>query len=362
MTKRRGRGEGGIYRRGDGIWVASINLGYIDGKRQRKVVYGKSRAEVQQKLRQVQRDQEAGLNLRQKQQTIAEFLAYWLDEVSPRTAKPQSVALYRQRCTHIIGAIGTVPLDKLSPHQVETMLYTFHQAGLKASLIRSTLRAALNVALRYGWVVKNAAALADVPTRPTAKVTPLSAEQARTLLATVDGHRLDTLYRLALSTGMRQGEIIALQWDDVDLDAATLAIRQGKTESSIRTLPLSPALVADMKRHKTRQQRENLFLGVHWRGNGHVFTSEVGTPLSARNLIRHFKNLLKKAGLPSATRFHDLRHTAASLMLNQGIDVKTVSTILGHSTIATTANIYGHISNQTQRHVVTAMDATLFGT
>jgi integrase len=360
-NKRRGKNEGSIYRRADGTWAASVNLGYIGGKRRRKVVYGKTRDQVRQKLRDLHRQQDAGATLTNKHQTVEQFLTYWLDHVAERTAKPQSVKLYRQRCTHIIHHIGRIHLDKLGPQHVEDMLYALTNAGLKAHLIRATLRAALNVALRYGWIVRNPAALAEAPASTTPKITPLTAAQATLLLDTVAGHRLDTLYRLALGLGMRQGELLALHWDDVDLDQATLTIHEGKTDASQRTLPLSPGLVAALKRQKTRQQRERLILGADWRGNGHVFTSEVGTPLRARNVVRHFKRLLTKAGLPETTRFHDLRHTAASLMLAQGVDLKTVSSILGHSTIATTANVYGHIYEQTQRQIITALDA-LFGT
>lgn len=182
------------------------------------------------------------------------------------------------------------------------------------------------------------------------------------MLLPVKGHRLEVLYRVALSLGLRKGEVIGLRWDDVDIDACTLSItgavhrQEGKlarsapkSPSSMRTLAVPAVLVVLLKQHRERRAQERALPGSRWREHSLVFPSEVGTPIKPRNLSRHFKTVLKRAGLPLERRFHDLRHSCATLLIVQGVHPRVVMEILGHSQIAVTMNTYGHVLPDTHR-------------
>jgi integrase len=209
---------------------------------------------------------------------------------------------------------------------------------------RAILRKALNQAVKRGQVARNVATLTDAPKQKKHKITPLDPAQGRALLAAVQGHRLEGLYRVALSLGLRMGEALGLRWEDVDLDrgesrvSVALQRRKGsktlaepKTERSRRALSLPSVLLSALKAHGMRQLEERLAAGPKWRDHGLVFPSTVGTPLEPRNVTRHYKEMLRRAGLPESTRFHDLRHTAASLLVAQGVHPRVVMEILGHS-------------------------------
>jgi integrase len=174
------------------------------------------------------------------------------------------------------------------------------------------------------------------------EIEPLTVDRARALLNAVRGHRLEALYRLALSLGMRQGELIRLTWNDVDMHRRTLVVRQSKTRAGRRTIELPDTLFEALKKHKEHIENEQVY-AHHWTDHGLVFPSEVGTPLAARNIFRHFKALLIKAGLPQTIRFHDLRHSCAAFLIAEGVDLHIVKQLLGHSKISITSDFYGHL-------------------
>lgn len=240
------------------------------------------------------------------------------------------------------------------------------------------MRRALDKAARIGVVPRNVATLVDAPRRRRHEIQALSPEQTRALLGAASGERLEALYVLAVTTGMRQGELLALRWQDVDLDAETVQVRQtlhrvksGEEKGKLVALPpkngrsrqieLTPTAVDALRRHRERQTTERLLLDEAWTNSGFVFTNEVGKPIEAANLTnRSYKPLLAKAGLPHF-RFHDLRHTAATLMLAQNVHVKVVSEMLGHSQISITLDLYSHVTPTMQRQAATTMEAFLRG-
>lgn len=371
--RRRGNGEGAIYQReSDGKWCASVDLGYINGKRTRKVIYGETRKEVAAKLKALHRDQAAGVNLTPQQQTVKQFLENWLEETVKRQVRVRTYAKYAQDVSHhIVPAVGRLQLAKLTPDHVQKMLNHLSDNGLSHNSVRNVraaLRCALNQALRYGYVMRNVATLVDIPGKVTFKPQPLTYEQSQQLLAAAKGNRLEALFRIALGLGPRKGEILGLRWEDVDLAGATLCIsgslqRQNgklersatKTDASVRTIALPPRLVKVLTRHRENQEEERK-AAASWTESGMVFTSRIGTPLSPESLTENFKALLKKAGLPKTVRFHDLRHTCATLMIKQGIHPRVVMEILGHSQISTTMNTYGHVLPEVQRDAVNILD------
>jgi integrase len=229
----------------------------------------------------------------------------------------------------------------------------------------SVLRIALGRALKQGKVIRNVATLIDPPRKARYEVQPLDAQQVREFLASVAEDRLGPLFTLAVATGMRQGELLALRWEDVDLEAGSLSVRhtlqvgtrelaETKTERSRRRLPLAPPAIAALRRQRDAQKREGIV-------SGYVFTSSRGTPLDARNVIRDLHAALERAGLPHQ-RFHDLRHAYATLMLQDGEDLAVISKSLGHATIRTTADTYAHLTDAMSKRAAQRMGAILSGT
>ncbi len=234
--------------------------------------------------------------------------------------------------------------------------------------IRAILRQALNRALKWGLVLRNVATLVEPPKVERFKIQPLTKEQADRLLAAAKGDRLESLYRVALSLGLRQGEALGLRWEDVDLERRVLHIRvalqaakgklslvEPKTDNAQRTLPLPAALGSALKAHRTRQLEERLKVGTAWQEHGLVFCTSVGTPIHPRNCVRSFHALRKRAGMEHL-RFHDLRHSCLSLLAAQGISARMAMEIAGHSDIRLTQNVYTHVYDDAKRQAADVMD------
>jgi integrase len=235
----------------------------------------------------------------------------------------------------------------------------------------AVLRRALRQATLWGRVPRNVALLVTPPAATWQERAALTPEQGRALLAAARGERLEALYRVALMLGLRRGEVLGLRWVDVDLVARTLrvaqtvqrvggklAIGEPKTRRSRRTLPLPEALARSLTAHRGRQRADRERAGDAWSGCGLVFTTRFGTPLEPRNVVRAFKILLAHAGLPDI-RFHDLRHSCASLLVAAGHHPRVVMETLGHSQIGITMDTYAHIYSGTLRAVADTIDLLL---
>ena len=226
-------------------------------------------------------------------------------------------------------------------------------------------------AVRQQLVLRNVCQLVDVPAKSKTEMQHLTREQAQVFLASVAGDRLETLYVLVLATGARQGELLGLRWEDVDLEADRLAVRhtlsridgtlgEPKTARGKRTVPLPPFVVASLREHRRHQLEQRLAAGRRWTDGGYVFTTRTGTALHSKNVLRDFQLALERASLPRV-RFHDLRHTAATLALAQGVSIHEVSWMLGHASIAITGDVYGHATEASERRTAAAMQAALTG-
>jgi integrase len=239
--------------------------------------------------------------------------------------------------------------------------------------MHAVIRRALNVAVRWQLLAVNPALLVDAPRATQHEVIPLTAAEARQLIAAAADDRMQARWLVGLALGLRQGEALGLWWEDVDLDARLLRIRRGlqrqrggglvftepKTARSKRTIPLPAPLAAALIEHQIRQDKERLAAGALWQGSPCVFTTPIGTPIEPRNDFRQFRKLLARAGLPPV-RLHDLRHTAASLLLAQNVPARVVMEILGHSQIALTMNTYSHVAPEISREAADRMARMLW--
>lgn len=358
---RRGHHEGSIRKRPDGRWEARVSTGQT-----RVSLYGKTRAEVARKLAVALGELGTGGGLsRPSCLSLAEFLDEWLENSAGMRVKPQTLGHYRRMVTnHISPRIGKVRLDEFDTRQVQAMLAAVHSDGNAAgtvNAVRAVRRNALGQAVAWGMLGSN-------PVSGTTKVrvsrrvdSPWTADQARAFLSSLEGDPLEALFYLALSLGLRQGELIALRWSDVDLDRATITVARTavlidhqvvfdnpKTRTSIRTLRLPARAVQLLRRHAESKDGSTDL----------IFHSRHGTPLRGKNLWQSFKSRVAAAGLPPI-RFHDLRHVCATLLLGERVDIKVVSQILGHSSVATTADLYAHVLPSLQDDAARRIDGVL---
>jgi integrase len=390
---RRGNSEGSIYQRNDGRWVATIHDGYRDGKRHRKSIYRKTRNAVQKELTRALRAQQLGLPVESDRLTVGEWLKQWLEMQKPPATKPKTYAAYEyQTRIHLIPAFGKRPLVKFQPQEVREFMQSKAKAGLAPKSIRhfrATLRAALNVAVRDGLVARNVAALVKPPRLQKSKLHVFTKEEALRFLGLAKGNRLEAIFTVALSLGLREGEILGLRWKDVDLDAGRLEVayslqrikRPGekkgkleliapKTDRSRRLIALPQVAISALHAHRGRQEKERSAAGARWRDTGMVFTTSIGTMLDQRNMLRAYYAIMntrdpddpepdkeKKRKLLPQLRFHDLRHSAATLLLAQGVHPRYIMELLGHSSFNLTMNTYGHILEEMKKETARQTDA-----
>lgn len=355
--KRRGRGEGGVHFDAKReLWVASVSLGYHgDGRRNRVTVYGKTKKEALAKADEEKR--RAGRTPSDAAaMTVGELLDYWLADGKGKLTRrshenrESGVALIRP-------VLGATKLSALTNRHVRDFFRHLQQTQAPSPAWASArvLGAALRYAVRTLEVIAvSPAANVPVPAQPKREMLTLTTAQARTLLAATDGYAFHPILCTALATGCRQGELLALQWDDLGLDAGTLAVRRAltwsrshgpefkapKTASSRRTVTLPPSAVAVLLAHRTAREDAGQ---LHFA----VFSSRGGVLQGRGQLNSHLKRAIIRAnkngaGIPSNFRFHDLRHTHASLLLSQGQSLRAVSARLGHSDPSLTLRVYAH--------------------
>jgi integrase len=331
-------------------------VGYAgDGRRRRRTLFGNTKKEVQEQLAGVQMTLLEGTFVEPSKLRVADFLDRWLEDAAKPTIRATTHASYQGILqNHIQPKIGGITLSRLTPIHVQAMYASLEREGASPrlrQLVHAVLRRALQQALKWDLVYRNACDAVDPPRVPKRDPAALSSDQVAALLAAAKGHRLEALLMVAVGTGMRLGEIFALQWQNVDLVRAAIHVRQTlteiggtltlnepKTPKSRRRIDLPKSVVAALEAHRQRMREE----GFGEEEASWVFTNTTGGPLRrGRFQTNVFKPLLKAAGLPDI-RFHDLRHTSASLLLAAGVHPKIVQERLGHSQIGTTLDIYSH--------------------
>ena len=377
MAGRRGRGEGSIQKRKDGRWAAVIDLGWGDGKRSRKIVYGRTRQEVARKLTDLLKARKDGLPIPNENKKIDAFLADWLETMKP-TVRPRTWQRYEEYVRlHVTPTLGRIRVAKLEPHHLQRLYAQRMESGLSAQTVvhlHRMLHKAFAQGLRWGLVARNVTELVDPPRVTRKEMRALSPEEATRLLEAAAGDPLEALYVIAITTGLRERELLGLRWREVDLETHRLhivaslqnlpgeglTIVEPKTPRSRRLVVIGELGVDALRRHRADQAEHRLRRGEAWEDNDLVFPNSFGRPINASNLLsRCFYPLLKRAGL-LRVRFHDLRHTAATLLLDEGVHPKIVSEMLGHSTISITLDLYSHVTPSMQEQAAQALDS-LFG-
>lgn len=368
--KKRGAGEGSITQRPDGRWMSQITIGRKpDGKPRRLTLYGKTRREAADKLTKALGDRQNGTLVGPNQVTLGQWLDTWLQGYKKARLRPTTFSSYEQQIrVHIKPAVGLIPLRDLRPDHLQWLYSQKLDSGLSPTSVRyihHVLHAALEQAVKNQLVVRNVSEATEIPPAARREISPMTLEQVKQLLGVNTLDRLYAAILLELTTGVRRGELLAIHWTDVDLTNGVIKVewelvrvhdftsgaarktrllfQPPKTPQSRRSIPLSKEALEELIRHKARQEEEKSEIGPAYTDNDLVFCTVDGKPLEPRNFTRHFDLLLKKAGLPHI-RFHDTRHTFATLLLELGENPKVVQDLLGHSRIAVTLDTYSHVS------------------
>jgi integrase len=354
--KGRGNGEGSIYQRSDGKWCAAITL---DGGK-RKVLYGRTRKDVGDKLATVLPDVKRGLPVPGLRLTTAKFFSEWLENTVKPSRRVGTYRLYETYVrTHIVPAIGSVPIAKLGPLHIQRFQRDLKAKGLAESttmVVRAVLSAGLTQAEKWGLMARNPVRLVEAPRQTQKEPGVLTPEQAAAILLAVRGQEFHHLFPVMLATGLRLGEALGLRWQDVNLDGQQLQVRnqmlevtgkgrylsEPKSQHGRRTIPLIPAAVASLRAQHARMLERRMHAAALWHEQDLVFIDELGEPIVARRAQRSFNRALKSAGLPTTYTPHSLRHSAATYLLAAGVPDRVVMEILGHGSTAMTTH-YEHV-------------------
>jgi len=347
------------------------------GRMIRKTVTAKSRAEVTRKLAQLRREVDAGKVSRVKTPTLSELMTRWFETVLSREVARSTYDNYYSIVKyHVLPVLGRRKLTDITVADVDRLLTFKLRAGLSPSTVhrvRALISQCLDQGVRWGDVPSNVARLSRPPRMERPEGRTLTREQAQQLLETLKEHRHESLYLLMLSTGMRRGEALGLKWEDLNPATGVVRIKRNlkreggrivtadtKTLRSRRAVNLPIPVLEALQRNRELQDAERADLGDAWIESGFIFTTSIGTPIDPRNLYREFTQICERAGL-GHWHPHELRHSAASLMLASGVKLQVVSEVLGHSSIRMTADIYGHILDPDRQQAASAMSEVLWG-
>ena len=368
MSKR-AAGEGSVYKRGN-RWVAQVG----SGQTREYKSFDTQREANTWRHKKVNQRRKGLINLNTKI-TFEEFLKDWL-VIAKNSVRPNTGHQYAQIVTqHIVPMLGNIKLQDLRPDQIQKLYTEKLASGISprtTRVIHAVIHRALNHALRQGLVIRNVSDAVTLPKVPRKEMQTLDDYQVRQLVQAAEGSGIQTLLWIAVTTGLRKGELLGLKWSDLDWQTGKLKIqrqlqrRKGeglifcepKSASGRRAITLGETTMNRLREYKEGQYLERLQMGDAWEENNLIFPSPKGTPLDQSNMDKVFKECLQEAGLPEI-RFHDLRHTAATLMLQQGIHPKVVQERLGHSDISLTLNTYSHVLPSMQDEAAEKMDELL---
>lgn len=384
------QGAGSIRQRPDGRWEARYTVGHNSGtgKQNRKSIYGNSQDEVRRKLNAVIKEIDDGTYSEPSKLTVGTWLEIWLKDYTANI-KPSTHSGYANNIrVHIIPVLGTITLQKLNPHIIQSFYNSLlsngrikkehHKKevpeGLSArtvNLIHTILQMALKQAVKLSYIKVNPTEACTLPRVQKRSMTILQGEQIPAFIKAVESHNHKALFLTLLFTGARSGEALGLTWDCVDFQDGTILIkkqlqRERKKGGKLQLVPLKndkerrlspPAtLFHVLTEHKKKQIERQFLLGELWVQSGLVFTNDVGSPLDGQAVYKAYKRMLSYNGLPQI-RIHDLRHTAATLMLQNGDDYKTLQDALGHHSAGFTLDTYGHVTDRMKKESADRMEA-----
>jgi integrase len=375
--------ESSIYRDAAGRWHGWVSMGGVrpDGKPDRRHVSARTRKELVPKVRELEKKRDSGLaHTAGRQMTFGEWLDHWLT-IAKRSVRPSTYIGYEGYVrNHIKPALGHHRLDRLQPEHLEKFYADLADIKRLSPAMHlqqhRVISRALKIAMQRGRVARNVGTLVAAPTLKRTEVVPFDESEARKILAVAAGRRNAARWSVALAMGIRQGEALGATWADVDLEGGTWRVSQGlqrqayrhgcgsapcgnkplkcpqrtggllfvepKSEKGKRTIGIPSQLVVALRAHRQAQREERMAAGSLWQDHGLVFATQTGAKIDPRRDWAEWKEILRTAGVHDA-RLHDARHTAATLLLEQGVDARVVMEILGHSQISLTQNTYQHV-------------------
>lgn len=374
---RAAQGSGSIRQRQDGRWEARVTVGRNPGTGQpiRRSVYGSTQAEVRKQMTEILRDVDCGIYQAPSKTTVSEWMAVWLETFCVVKVKPLTYSSYQTAIkNHINPRIGAIRLQALKGVHIQQLYNDLTSAGLSPKTVKNTgaiLHKAFSIALKQGLIQSNPCDAAELPKASHREIQPLTDSEIPKFLNAIDGHPMRNAYALCLFAGLREGECLGLSWSQVDFDNQRITINQqlqrakkrgggtyiaASTKSGKpRTIEPPPIAFDYLKAERKRQAENRLRAGELWANpDDLVFTKEDGRPISSVTFYNHFKKIASTIGRPDA-RPHDLRHTAATVAIASGADIKSVQDLLGHATASFTLNVYAHTSEQMMRDTASRM-------
>lgn len=353
------------------LWQGRITITAHDGSQKRKTVYGKTKADVADKIRELTASSCPDTAV----ETVAGWLTEWLDVYARPALKQTTWESYEtQARVHLIPAFGAMKLKDLTTPTLQRFFNEKASSGLSVRSVRyihQVLNQAFKKAKKLHMVGKNPCDDVDLPAGEKPRIRPLTPEELTVFLGAARGSRHFVALLLEWATGLRRGELLGLEWQDVDLKRGAIHVRQSlvrtrdrglmistpKTRSSLRTIHIPAEVVAELRAHKKRQAIERLAFGLTWQGDL-VFSGEGGRPLDPRAFTRAFERIIEKAELPRVS-FHDMRHSHATMLLALGESSKVAQERLGHARVSTTMDVYQHVIPEMQKRAVDKLEALL---
>ncbi len=378
MAKKNANGEGSITKRADGKWMGQVSVGRdpITGKIKRQTFYGKTRDEVRQKITKVQFDIQQGAYIEPSKLTFGEWIDTWLKHYKTASIRPTTLTSYEYIIRiHIKPSIGHIPLKDLKAEQLQAMYNdkfmngntTKKGGGLSARTVRYIhviIHEALAQAQKNDLVIRNVSESTVLPRQTKKEIRVLTLEEQKKFISSLGCEPLGPLFLLALASGMRLGELLALKWSNIDLDKAVVKVKQSlsrvrnfdedndvnselifqepKTKAGNRSIPIPLSIIQALRTHKKKQAEQRLKAGASYINNDLVFCTKTGSPIEPRNVDRSFKAILTNAKLADIN-FHALRHTYATRLLEANEHPKVVQELLGHTSITMTLDLYSHV-------------------
>ncbi|MFD5436626.1 tyrosine-type recombinase/integrase [Kitasatospora sp. NPDC127067] len=373
MARKNPNGAGSIWQRKDGRYEGRVYVPQPDGTRKRKTVYGDTWEECDAKRQELVKRARDGVPTPTRSQKLSEWLPYWLEEFIRPQRKKTTYAKYETHVRrYLIPNIGTKRLESLSVPDVRRLVNVVTRDASAATAKEShrVLRTALTAACREELITRNVATLVPAPRVEVREMKTWTLDETVTFLEAARPDPLYTAFVLAITLGLRRGEVLGLRWSDIDLDGRKLTVRtqlqrvqkelyaDSTKNRRTRAIPLPAMCIAPLRWRRFQQAKQREDAGREWEDTGYVFSTRTGRPIEPRNLSRSFERIGADAGLPRI-RLHDTRHGCATILFAAGVAPRVVMEILGHSQIAVTMNVYTHVSEETRREALGHMDRLL---